>query len=551
MILKRLLDVCKVKLILLLLVIGSTVSPVLHAQESVFGLFKPDLRMADDYYLQGSYGSALELYELIATRKTAPFNIELRLARCYYFLKDYKQALEHYEKFKQAGNKIAPSDWYYLAECYAAEKQYEKAQLTYQICLEEEPQNELLLEKIWRIDQLNYLLEDSSNFEVRYIQANTENSDLSAIPYKKGVVFTANRPTVSMVQKTDALTKAPFYHLFYSSATEDPFSIGALNYGKASEFAKNLHKQFHVSNPSFYDGGKKMVLTATEKNSNSEEPLTLQLYFAAYIDGAWQITEAFPHNSPDYSLSEPSISEDGSILYFASDKPGGFGAKDIYYSINLDSTWSKPVNLGDIVNTAKDESYPFLQASKKRLYFSSNGHAGIGGLDIFRVDVSGESFTDLQNMGYPLNSSYDDFAFSVDSLSQQGYLTSNRLNGGLDDDIYEFDMNLQSYPLQVEGVVKFIEHNWMDSTELEILPNVQLTLIDIVNNKTIEQTSSDDQGRFQFNIPYYSKYKLGIVGRGLDGVVSFEVPKHKKTKDTYEIVVVNDDFKNASKQKPE
>ncbi|MEQ8573566.1 MAG: hypothetical protein RIB63_05860, partial [Fulvivirga sp.] len=116
---------------------------------------------------------------------------------------------------------------------------------------------------------------------------------------------------------------------------------------------------------------------------------------------------------------------------------------------------------------------------------------------------------------------------------------------GLDDDIYEFDMGLQSYPLKIDGVVKFIEHNWMDSTDLKPLPNVQLILIDDNGDNRVTEAISDDNGNFSFTIPFYSKYKIRIVGNDLDGIVSFEVPKYAKTNSTYEIVVVNDDFKKS------
>ena len=106
-------------------------------------------------------------------------------------------------------------------------------------------------------------------------------------------------------------------------------------------------------------------------------------------------------------------------------------------------------------------------------------------------------------------------------------------------------MGLQSYPLKIEGLVKFIEHNWMDSTELKLLPNVRLILIDDNGNSRITETITDGTGSFSFTIPYYSKYKIRILGNDLDGIVSFEVPKYTKTKSSYEIVVVNDDFKKS------
>ena len=513
------------------------------AQESVFSLFKKDLQTADDYYVSGNYKSALLLYESVVTKKSAPANINLRLARCYYFTHDYTKAVDSYEKFMKV-DKLSSTDQFYYAEGLTATGDYEKSAEVYAQCYAEDSQSEMLAGRIWRMNNISYLFEDSLKNAVRYISLNTKNSELVALPYENGVIYASNKQPVAMVQKTDTKSDASFYHLYYVNTRPDPFSENALIYDESVPFASDLGKGFHTGSLDFYDNHHKMIVSVSSKEENAAGNYPLQLYFASLTKKGWEIRIPFTHNNANYTLSEPSISSDGKQLFFSSDMPDGYGGRDIYVSNYEDGLWSSPQNLGSEINTSGDEIFPHL-GPDKTLYFSSNGHPGLGGSDIFKIEPVDDGYGEVKSLGYPINSSYDDFAFAIDSLNQHGFLTSNRKNGGLDDDIYEFDMGLQSYPLKIEGVVKFIEHNWMDSTELKTLPNVRLILIDDNGDSRITETISGGSGKFSFTIPYYSKYKIRIVGNDLDGIVSFEVPKYTKTKSSYEIVVVNDDFKKS------
>lgn len=518
-------------------------SSALLAQESVFSLFKKELQTADEYYISANYKSALSIYEAVATRKSAPANIDLRLARCYYFTHDYVNAVNSFENFMK-NNKLSSKDHFYYAEAITATGDYSKSAEVYAQCYAEDSQNELLPARIWRMNNISYLFEDSLKNAVRFISLNTGNSELMAMPYNQGVVYASNKQPVALVQKRDSKTASSFYSLYYAKTTPDPFSENALIYDEPEPFGSSLSTGFHTGSFDFYENNQRMVVAITSKNENSEGYYPLQLSFAFYDNKRWEITIPFTHNDPKYSLSEPSISSDGKLLYFSSDMPEGYGGRDIYVSKFEDGLWSVPENLGSTINTAGDEMFPYL-GPDQMLYFSSNGHPGLGGLDIFKSEILDQGLGEVENLGYPINSSFDDFAFAIDSLNRHGFLSSNRRNGGLDDDIYEFDMGLQSYPLKIDGLVKFIEHNWMDSTELKPLPNVKLILIDDKGDNIITEATSDNSGNFSFVIPYYSKFKIRIVGNELDGIVSFEVPKYTKTNSSYEIVVVNDDFKKS------
>jgi hypothetical protein len=508
-------------------------------------LFKNDLKSADLAFIDQQYQSALEGYLLVAERKNVPPSLPLKIAKCYFFTKQYHQAVKTYQKFSDAGKELPATDLYYYAEALAITGNYEKAIMWYEKCLAQDSENELLIKKIWRLSNRTYLFEDSVFYAVKEVPFNTSSGELSAVPYKKGVVFASNREQVKWVKKIDATTNAPFYQLYFSPVYKDLMGIGKTEFGTAVPFDKAFQSDFHTGPVCFYQGGDKMIFVSSNEKKVTGKGRTLQLHFAELKGGIWQITKSFPYNSPNYSNTDPSINDEGNILYFASDKPGGVGGMDMYVSQLNDSGWTSPQNLGTEVNTVGSEVSPYLHTNGT-LYFSSNGHAGLGGLDIFKVELVDGEYKDLENLGYPLNSSHDDFGIFIDSLNNSGYLSSNRKNGGYQDDVYEFEMDLQPYPMPVTGIIKFIEHNWMDSSELRALPDVTLFLIDDAKDLVVAETVSDSEGSFKMIVPYYSKYKVRVVGDGIEGIVSFEVPKNKKANDRYDIVVVNDDFKTFS-----
>jgi hypothetical protein len=200
------------------------------------------------------------------------------------------------------------------------------------------------------------------------------------------------------------------------------------------------------------------------------------------------------------------------------------------------------------VNTVYDEVFPYLHLNKT-LYFSSNGHPGLGGLDIFKVLITEKGFDEVQNAGFPINSGADEFGIIIDSLSAHGYFSSNRKNGGYDDDIYEVDIDLQTYPLTISGLIRFKEHNWSDSSELKPLVNAKIYLTDNIRDVVVHESISDDSGNFSLAIPYFSKYRIRVVGADRDEhVVSLDITKHRKIDSKHEIVIVKDAFRSPENQ---
>jgi outer membrane protein OmpA-like peptidoglycan-associated protein len=191
--------------------------------------------------------------------------------------------------------------------------------------------------------------------------------------------------------------------------------------------------------------------------------------------------EEMPFNSDNYSCGHPSLSVNDSVLYFTSDMPGGYGGADIYLSERTDSGWTAPRNLGPEINTEGNEMFPYIHESGV-LYFASNGHLGLGGLDIFKAIPNNEKFQ-IENMGYPLNSKYDDFSLTMDEEQKGGYFASNREGGKGDDDIYKFEELDVSIALQVRTY---------DKENQQRITNPKIYFDEIVIMNANEQSETED-----------------------------------------------------------
>lgn len=234
------------------------------------------------------------------------------------------------------------------------------------------------------------------------------------------------------------------------------------------------------------------------------------LYFSKYEYGSWSDIERLPSNinKIDSWESQPSISSDGKILFFASDRKGGFGGVDIYYSIrNENGEWSDPINLGGTINTDGDEKSPFIHSDSQTLYFSSNGFNGLGGFDIYfsRLTPNGE-WTKPQNIGYPINTEFDDLGFIVSTDGRYGYFSSDRLGlgpGGYD--FYRFELPKEAQPQKVlflkgEIVCKETQTPLSAKVELKNMETKKITLIPV----------DHETGKYVTVMPFKNDYLLTI-----------------------------------------
>ncbi|WP_262249966.1 OmpA family protein [Parapedobacter soli] len=336
---------------------------------------------------------------------------------------------------------------------------------------------------------------------------NTERSEFSAFP-SGSTVYYAGEPGAEVGAGTYGWTGESYLRVYTSSPgtgglTNPGLMPGAVNDGT-----------YHIGPVAASADGE--ILYVTRTYAEKEETLrtredrkrfrthTLELYIhREQGDGTWT-TEAFAHNNPsEYSVGHAALSPDGQILYFSSDMPGGHGGTDIWYSeLQDDGSWGTPTNAGGTINSAGDELFPSI-APDGTLYYSSDGFAGMGGLDIFRSEGSRGTWSTPANLRHPVNSSGDDFAFVVSELGEggkKGYLSSNRRGGVGGDDIYSFGWERPKIIIILKGTTS-------DKHTGERLAEASVSLYD-GRRELIARKASDGSGNFIFELSPGQRYTV-------------------------------------------
>jgi len=537
------------KKILWIFILSISISQAGKGQSTVFSLFKDRLTLANESFSQGNYASAIELYKSVLTKRPEDISAQLRLAQAYYQLKDYKTSVSFYNSYLSHENKeLSFADMLKYADANVVLKDHATALAYYKRCLQRDPNNDVIAKKIWRLDNINYLFEDSSRFAVQELAINSAAGELAPVVVHDGLIFTSNRKTSGAIERVDAKLNEPFYKMYKTSWKTAP-TTGLMVMTEPRQFASSLSSPYNTGPVSFYNKGNNMVFVSSSTEADEKGGYSLGLYFAVLEENKWKMLSSYSHNSSSYSINDVSISEDGKVLFFSSDMKGGFGGNDIYTSEFKNGSWSKPQNLGESVNTSQNEIFPYLHQDGS-IYFSSDGLPGLGQLDLFKTELGSDGYDEPQNLGYPVNSSYDDFGITFDSLAIHGYFTSNRKNGGYDDDIYELDMDLQQYPITITGVMKFKEHTWSEVSSIQPWPKVKFYLVDSRHGKSVFEGTTDAGGSFSITIPYFSKYFLQIVDpSGNEHKASLEIAKYRSEISSHEIVVVKDMFNQKEEVK--
>jgi WD40-like Beta Propeller Repeat len=268
-------------------------------------------------------------------------------------------------------------------------------------------------------------------------EINTSFQEYSPAFYKGGLVFITSNPTVAKIKQSDENTGKGTTSIFFSKQLEN----GLLS--KPTPFAESLTTSFYDGPLCFNPNGTTVYFTRSNIKNNkpikAKDGLVKLKIFAAQLKGEkWADIVELPFNNKEFDFTHPSVSPDGRRLYFASNRPGGFGGMDLYVSTLIDNKWSEPVNLGPKINTSKDEIFPFIHADGK-VYYSSNGRAkNIGGLDVYFTAKTDTGWLQPKLLPEPINSRSDDFGLILSPDKLSGYFSSNRSSGEGDDDIYSF-----------------------------------------------------------------------------------------------------------------
>ncbi|MFC3809048.1 OmpA family protein [Lacihabitans lacunae] len=410
-----------------------------------------------------------------------------KLAFCYRKLQDTKNAERVYKDlFKTYESKLESEQYLFYAQSLANNGKYRESQKYYSKYGEQ--QKEDLRGRKFTVAYMDnsMFFKDSALYKVDYLYPiNSKYSDFSPMYYENGLVFVSARNEGSGIKRIFNQNETPFLDLFLFSDTmqlaRETRKLASLDAQQATlgsgskgnkpskvsndsfeevvepeidEFSKALNTKYHEGPVTFFNDYKKLIFTRNNYNKGrsrkSESGVNmLKLYIATKKGSKWGDVKELPFNSDDYSTGHPALSTDNRKLYFVSDMAGGYGGTDIYVVDYKDGQWGSPVNLGREVNTEGNEMFPYMDEAGN-FYFASDGHAGLGGMDIFYMEFrNGLPFGEVENLGYPINSTKDDFGLITRADRSSGYFSSNRKKGYSDDNIYAFQKGCKMLELFV------------------------------------------------------------------------------------------------------
>jgi len=523
------------------------------------------LKAANAEFEKMSYAQAVRNFEsyLRTNDQKSTQNKEalIKLAFCYRKLQDTKNAERVYKDlFKTYQTGLASEQYLYYAQTLATNGKYRESQKYYSKYGEQ--QKEDLRGRKFTVAYMDnsQFFKDSSLYTLEYVYPiNSKYSDFSPMYYDKGLVFVSARNEGSGIKRVFNQNETPFLDLFMFSdtmqlnretkqlaAVYEQASIGSSGKGmKASknldnsnfaemeepeieEFSKAINSKYHEGPVTFFKDEKKIIFTRNNYNKGrarkSEKGINmLKLYIASKKGNKWGDIKELPFNSDEYSTGHPALSPDNRKLYFVSDMPGGYGGTDIYVVDYKDGSWGSPVNLGREVNTEGNEMFPFAD-ELGNFYFASDGHAGLGGLDIFYLEFrNGLPYGEAENLGAPINSTKDDFGLITKGDRSTGYFSSNRKRGYSDDNIYAFTKGCNQLDLLVYDAVTKLP---IADTELRLVKNGINREMYLTNSTGLSTICLETGTDFEFKA-FKEGYEVGNITYG---TMSFSKSKQQQVK---------------------
>ena len=453
------------------------------------------LRKASAEYNALRYAYAIPELQKVLEKDSTNVKAQEMIAYSYRMVKNYDQALFWYDKLVKQQN-LQPKWALYFAEALANKQNYERSEGWYRKYLSLVPADKRAT--AFSTGKLNSLSKNVGNWKLNFTNLNSQAADYSPVYYKDGLLFSSNRKLSRISKSVYGWDKTPFTNLFTVAKLKDIKTVNPDSLLGVAQNQKGTHYRFNDDdtsptsndsrtlgeyNPSIERDTLGVMLAQQIKITSLSGRVNTKYHegsAAIFPNGAIIFTRnnyyqgsaktsrdginklkmfisspdhsnitPFIWNNNEYSVGHPALNTDGSILIFASDMPGGFGGTDLYYCVRSGSgDWTRPVNLGKQINTEGNEMFPSLDKDGM-LYFASTGHPGLGGLDMFEVQLKEmKPISIIRNMGVPINSSADDFGLIKSKDGKSGFLSSNRRGN---DDIYQFTR--ATYKIVLEGVI--------------------------------------------------------------------------------------------------
>ena len=484
------------------------VNVLLFAQEENTKNDPTGWKKADKLYQQKGYMASANKYQMKQSAKDMSPEVMIRVANSYRLNGDAELAEYWYAQCINSSTDV--EDKLHYAEVLQSTGKCEDA-IRWFKDYQEETNSER--EFITDCNELSKF-KKHQNVDIENLKAlNTKYLDYSAIMHDGGVLFTSTRGVQKIRKVTDNWTKSNFSDVFFAKMNNEG------NYETVSPIAGAVNKKYHDGVTTISKSGTLMFFSRNNSKRKKGE-VNLKIYSSVFVGGSWDDATELEINGDDFTTCHPSLSKDGKWLYFASDRPGGFGGMDIYVCENKNGKWKNLQNLGPTVNSSGNDLFPFINGDGV-LFYSSNGHKGKGGLDVFYAEKSSMfdegTWDTRKNLGEPFNTKKDDFGFYANEGMTKGFLTSNRFGGKGGDDIYSWQSSDNS-PLDLtETKTSFVMV--IDAETNSPIKNA-LVVIENTDGSGLESDGkTGDNGLFEATIVDGKTYKVAV---GKDGYIVSE-----------------------------
>lgn len=478
----------QILLVLLLMVIGvsSIDAQVIEGGTSGAGTTVGGIGKAQKLYNDLAYYEAIPLYESYL-KKHDSTRAMCELGDCYRLTSNFERAEYWYGKAVEKGD-VEPEYKLYYAKMLQANEKYEEAAKWYATYKQSVPEDKRAGNQLKASADYGQYLLTRDRYQIKNLSFNTSGYDFAPMWFEKGLVYSSSRDSSKAIGREHTWTGTQFFDMYYVEGEKTTF-------GKPKQMKADASTKYHEAAATFTPDNKKVYFTRNNyyhgKAKTSDDKIIKLKIFESDVEGTtWKNDKPFQYNNDEYSVGHPALTPDGNTMYFISDMPGGYGGTDVYITKKEGESWSTPKNLGEQINTEGMEMFPYVDEDGV-LYFASDGHGGLGGLDIFRVkpDAKTNQYGKIRNIGAPINSSYDDFSLVYGQDKSVGYFTSNRPEGNGLDDIYSFEDD----GIYLEGIV-------VDAKTGEPICNSKVIMKAKLTQSEEGRMETECDGEFEFGV---------------------------------------------------